>query len=333
MSDNSAAASSDNINDKPLMRTEDLVKHFAGGGEFARGAQVRALNGVSVLIRPGEVFCVVGESGCGKSTLARVIAGLHQPTSGEVWFDGERVDNLSARARRRVCRTMQMVFQNPHGSLNPRMKIGDMLNEALRFHFPGQGGRQDKIVAALEATGLSADAAHRYPHQFSGGQRQRVSIARALIVQPRFIIADEPIAALDVSVQAQILNLLADLRQARSLAYLFITHDLSVVEHFGDRVAVMYLGQVCESATAAELFRRPRHPYTQILLQAAPKIGKPLVAAKLPGEPPTPLDIPAGCPFHPRCPHAQERCRREPPTLQSAGEAQVSCHAVSEGRI
>ncbi|MGI9296461.1 MAG: ABC transporter ATP-binding protein [Gammaproteobacteria bacterium] len=320
--------------DAPLLRVRNAVKHFRGGGEFGRGAVARALNGVSLEVRAGEVFCVVGESGCGKSTLARVIVGLHSPTSGEVYFDGARMDDLPPRKRRRFRRELQMVFQNPHGSLNPRMTAGEMLEEALRFHFPKTEDRRGKIAAALEATGLSADAAARYPHQFSGGQRQRISIARALIVAPRCIVADEPIAALDVSVQAQILNLLADLRRSRRLAYLFITHDLSVVEHFGDRAAVMYAGKICEVARVAPLFARPRHPYTRVLLDAAPRIGKPFApATKRPGEPPSPLNIPSGCAFHPRCPHAAERCRREIPEPLAVGDAVVACHAVSEGRI
>ncbi|MGI9306147.1 MAG: ABC transporter ATP-binding protein [Gammaproteobacteria bacterium] len=317
----------------PLLRVKDARKHFVGGGEFSRTAVVRALNGVDLDVRESEVVCVVGESGCGKSTLARVIAGLHKPSGGEVHFDGVRIDHLSARKRRRFCRDLQMIFQNPQGALNPRMKIGAMLAEALRFHFPQERGWREKSAATLEATGLAADALERYPHQFSGGQRQRISIARALIVAPRFIIADEPVAALDISVQAQILNLLAELRRARRLAYLFITHDLAVVEHFADRAAVMYLGRVCELSPAAPLFARPRHPYTRILLDAAPAAGKPLRAAKLPGEPPTPLNIPPGCPFHPRCPHADARCRREMPLLKTAGESQTACHAVEEGRI
>ena len=308
-----------------LLRVQNAVKHFGG-----RGRTARALNGVSFEVRRGEVFCVVGESGCGKSTLARVIVGLETPDAGEVHFDGARIDNISPRNRRRLCRELQMVFQNPHGSLNPRMTAGEMLEEALRFHFPQTRDRRQKVVAALAATGLSADAAGRYPHQFSGGQRQRISIARALIVAPRFIVADEPIAALDVSVQAQILNLLIDLRRARGLAYLFITHDLSVVRYFGDRVAVMYAGRICEMSPVAEMFSRPRHPYTRMLLDAAPQIGKP-VAEKRAGEPPSPLNIPSGCAYHPRCPFASDRCRREIPTLSA--EAGVACHAVAEGRI
>ena len=316
----------------PLLEVKNAVKHFSGGS-LGRGKSAKALNDVSLSVRAGEILCVVGESGCGKSTLARVIAGLHVPTSGDVFFDGQCLTNMSNKKRRLVSRTMQMIFQNPHDSLNPRMRVGEMLTEAFAFHFPTRPNKQQEAANALIATGMSEDALERYPHQFSGGQRQRISIARALIVEPRFIIADEPIAALDVSVQAQILNLLLDLRQTRQLAYLFITHDLSVVEHFGDRAAVMYLGQICEIGDCNDMFARPRHPYTRILLDAAPKVGKTPSAAKLPGEPPSPLNMPAGCPFHPRCPHANSRCQTENPPLLAEGEYAIACHAVSEGRI
>ena len=319
---------------KILLRVENAQKHFISGGEFGRGAVVNALNGVSLSIHASEVFCVVGESGCGKSTLARLIAGLYRPSAGKIFFDNARIDHLTTKQRRQLCRAIQMIFQDPRGSLNPRMTVEQTLAEALCFHFgaPSKKQLKQKITDVLESTGLDVSAANRYPHQFSGGQQQRISIARALIVEPRFIIADEPIAALDVSVQAQILNLLADLRIAHQIAYLFITHDLSIVENFGDQVAVMYLGNIVERATAATLFSQPRHPYTRALLDAAPRIGKPL-SAKLLGEPPTPLNIPTGCSFHPRCPHANQRCHNETPTLHQVGESTIACHAVAEGRI
>lgn len=319
-----------------LLRAKNVVKHFRSGGQFGgTKAIIKALNGVSVSVSAGEVFCVVGESGCGKSTLARVIAGLHRPTSGTVHFNGTRMDNLSAAGRRPHRRAMQMIFQNPQESLNPRMTVRQTLAEALHFHFPATTASECevKMLGVLADTGLSADTLSRYPHQFSGGQRQRISIARALIVQPQCIIADEPIAALDVSVQAQILNLLSDLRDKHQLAYFFITHDLSVVEHFGHQVTVMYLGLICETGSSKTLFKKPRHPYTQTLLQAAPRIGKPLATAKLPGEPPTPLAIPSGCAFHPRCPYANKRCRDDKPKLMRLAEGTVACHAVEEGRI
>ena len=324
--------------EKPLLAVEQVEKHFVVGGEFSgQQAVVRALNGVSLSIRRGEIFCVVGESGCGKSTLARVVLGLIQPNAGKVFFDGKRVDNLPEGERRRFRRRMQMIFQNPQASLNPRMRAGQTLAEALRFHFPGLSAAEvsARVVAALEATGLDASAIPRLPHEFSGGQRQRVSIARALIVEPELVVADEPVAALDVSVQAQILNLMSDLRKARGLSYLFITHDLSVVEHFGARAAVMYLGMVCETAPCAELFASPRHPYSRTLLDSAPRLGRaPRADDEGIGEPPSPANIPSGCAFASRCPHAREKCRREIPLPISVGKNQiVACHAVAEGRI
>lgn len=313
-----------------LLSARQLVKHFGSGGQT-----LCAVNDVSLDLQPGEVLCLVGESGCGKSTLARVLIGLHAPTGGEVYFQGTRIDQLGDKQRQPFRRAIQMIFQNPYESLNPRMTIRQTLLEALRCHFPGLSAEdcRQRMETALQETGLAADALTRYPHQFSGGQRQRLSIARALIVQPQCIIADEPVAALDVSVQAQILNLLGDLRTEHRLAYLFITHDLSVVEHFADRVIVMYLGAISETASCRELFSRPRHPYTQILLQASPAIGKPLAPPQLSGEPPSPLALPAGCTFHPRCPHAGERCRREIPLLHAQGEHYTACHAVNEGRL
>ncbi len=322
---------------------------------------MRALNGVSLRVFAGEVFCVVGESGCGKSTLAQVVAGLCRPDAGEVRFGGERIDHLSEKRRRPFRRAIQMVFQNPDASLNPRMTVEQTLTEVARFHFPAlrAGAKaRERAAEVLALTGLSADALGRFPHQFSGGQRQRLSIARALIARPQFVIADEPVAALDVSVQAQILNLLGDLRREQGLAFLFISHDLSVVREFGGRVAVMYLGRVCEEASCAELFAAPRHPYTRALLAAAPAVGKALPPLRSPGEPPSPTDLPGGCYFHPRCRYAEERCRGVVPglfppptppigdgggeegssgmggTISSMGSGRtVACHAVAEGRI
>lgn len=328
--------------DKPLLQVVNLHKRFRLRGRLGQHAQtLYAVNGVSLDVAEREVFCIVGESGCGKSTLARIIAGLLPPTEGSVYFKNTRVDNLSAHARRPYRRNLQMIFQNPQESLNPRMTVRQMLEEALRFHFPNlsRDEREAQMHKAMEDTGLPADALARYPHQFSGGQRQRISIARALIVRPQCIIADEPIAALDVSVQAQILNLLADLRDEHGLAYFFITHDLSVVERFGQRVAVMYLGAVCETATAKQLFATPHHPYTRTLLDAAPRIGKPFTPAAAGGEVPSPINRPSGCLFHPRCPHANDRCRQEEPQLlphpatPDDATAAVACHAIHERRL
>ena len=321
--------------DAPLLRAENLKKCFVSGGEFsARGVSARALNGVSLSIRRGEILCLVGESGCGKSTLARVLLGLARPDSGRVYFDGMRVDDLPERRRRKFRRRMQMVFQNPQASLNPRMTAGRALSEALRFHFPNLSSSETarRVDDALRDVGMDSSAASRRPHELSGGQRQRVSIARALIVEPDLVVADEPVAALDTSVRAQILNLLLDLRASRRLSYLFITHDLSVAERFGARVAVMYLGEVCETATRDELFSSPRHPYTRALLSAAPRIGAAQTFREGIGEPPSATRPPPGCAYAPRCPLARDKCRRESPTLQNDGPARATaCHAVAEG--
>ncbi len=324
----------------PLVEVCDISKTFRTGGQFAgsKSAVIHALNGVSLRVYPAEVFCVVGESGCGKSTLAQVIAGLHRPDSGEVLLDGKRIDNLSEKARRPHRRAVQMIFQNPDASLNPRMTVKQTLTEVARFHFPQKTPAEalDDAAEALADTGLSADALPKYPHQFSGGQRQRLSIARALIAKPRFVIADEPVAALDVSVQAQILNLLGELRARQQLAFLFISHDLSVVRAFGDRAAVMYLGRVCEESPCDELFSAPRHPYSKTLLAAAPAIGKPLPqAASSTKEQPSPDDLPSGCFFHPRCPNAAANCQMPPPPKlqQITPTRKAACHAITEGRI
>ncbi len=298
---------------------------------------VKAINGVDLDMERGEALCIVGESGCGKSTVARVIMGLLDPTAGRVFFDGKRIDTLSAAERLPFRRRMQMIFQNPYASLNPRMTVQQMLEEPVRFHHGAltPAERIEKVHQTMASVGIDPSWSDRYPHEFSGGQRQRISIARALSVDPEFLVADEPISALDVSIQAQVLNLLMQARRERGLTYLFITHDLSVVEHFGSRVAVMYLGRVCELAGVRELFERPRHPYTQALLSAIPRLDARRPGhIRLIGEVTTPIDLPTGCLFHPRCRHADERCRREAPPLVDTGErGSVACHGVSEGRL
>ncbi len=328
--------------DLPLVRVTNLHKHFALASNFFSRSRpvVHALNGVSISIRKGEAFCLVGESGCGKTTLGRTVIGLEKPTDGEVFYTGERVDTLGDSERKPFRRRMQMIFQNPYGSLNPRMTVQQILEEPLRFHQPDLTAVQVRETVHDVMTSVGNDPAWgaRYPHEFSGGQRQRISIARALMVDPEFIIADEPISALDVSIQAQVLNVLMEAQAQRGLTYLFITHDLSVVEHFGTRVAVMYLGTVCELARAETLFASPRHPYTQLLLSAIPKMdGRAFSHERVPGEVPSPVNLPTGCVFHGRCPHANARCRAEVPNAVSAGTdgegAQVACHAVEEGRI
>lgn len=325
---------STNTSPAPLVEVCDVVKTFRTGGQFGgrNSVNIHALNGVSLRVYPSEVFCIVGESGCGKSTLAQIIAGLHKPDKGKVLLNGERIDNTNTKSRRRA---VQMIFQNPDASLNPRMTIKQMLTEVVRFHFPHLTAKAalEEAAQALNDTGLSADALPRYPHQFSGGQRQRLSIARALIAKPQFVIADEPVAALDVSVQAQILNLLGELRAKQGLAFLFISHDLSVVRAFGDRAAVMYLGAICEQATCGELFQSPRHPYSKMLLSAAPAIGKPLPSMTS-GEQPSPSNMPPGCPFHPRCPNAAQSCQTSPPPLTPITQnRKAACYAITEGRI
>jgi len=291
---------------------------------------LHALNTVDIAIRPGESFCVVGESGCGKTTLGRAIIGLLKPTAGEVLFNGQRIDTMDEATRKPIRRDMQMVFQNPYASLNPRRNVYETLAEPVRHLMPEKTGAQirEQVEEVLAATGCDASWQRKLPHEFSGGQRQRIAIARALVTNPAFIVADEPISALDVSIQAQILNLLSDLQAERGLTYLFITHDLSVVEHFGTRVAVMYLGRVMELAETETLFDSPRHPYSQLLLDAIPKIeGGSFETLREPGELPDPVNMPPGCPFAPRCPIAEARCRAERPELRElANGTQAACH-------
>lgn len=333
----------------PLVEVNELVRHFDVSGGFLEQLKLRdgrlrrirktikALNGVSLSIRRGEALCLVGESGCGKTTAGRTIMGLLPPTSGSVAYDGQRIDNLPRMQRMPYRRRMQMIFQNPYASLNPRKTVAATLLEPARFHFPdtSQAEQLQRVAAVMESVGVDAAWGARYPHEFSGGQRQRISIARALMVDPEFIVADEPISALDVSIQAQVLNLLMEAQRQRGLTYLFITHDLSVVEHFATRVAVMYLGKICELGTSQEVFSSPRHPYTRALLSAIPKIGKPRSShIKLKGEVPTPMRLPDGCVFHSRCPHAEEQCRQQTPALKAdAGGSAVACHGAAEGRL
>lgn len=307
----------------PLLRVRNLTKHFPirrGLLQRVSGA-VKAVDGVSFDIAPGETLALVGESGCGKTTTGRAILRLVEPTSGEVSFDGTDVLALRGETLRRLRRRMQIVFQDPFGSLNPRMTVGDAIKEGLIVHNLARGAEADKRVSQLlDEVGLRAEYADRYPHEFSGGQRQRIGIARALAVQPEFIVCDEPVSALDVSVQAQVVNLLRDLQKERGLAYLFIAHDLAVVAHMADRVAVMYLGRIVELAPRAALFASPRMPYTKALLSAVP-VPDPTSNRQrilLPGEPPSPANPPSGCVFHPRCPHPAKdaACARIVPMLE-----------------
>jgi peptide/nickel transport system ATP-binding protein len=316
----------------PLVEVSDLRKHFPVGRElFGRPrAFVRAVDGVSLDIYAGETLGLVGESGCGKSTLGRLILRLIEPTGGDVRFDGRSLLHLRPRDLRAVRRAMQIIFQDPYGSLNPRMRVSSIVGEGLAIHRVGTSAqRRERVRSLLDLVGLPPDAAARFPHEFSGGQRQRIGIARALAVEPRFVVADEAVSALDVSIQAQILNLLQDLKQRLGLTLLFISHDLRVVEHLSDRVAIMYLGKIVEIGSRDEVYAEPRHPYTRALLAAVP-VPDPRRRAERPplgGDVPSPLSPPPGCAFHPRCPYAEELCRRVTPPLEAgrSGRA-VACH-------
>jgi oligopeptide transport system ATP-binding protein len=307
---------------RTLMATEDIGKYFpVATGWFGSGRRfLRAVDGVSLRVRRGETTGLVGESGCGKSTLGRLMLRLLDPTFGRVVFDGRDVTRHTQRELRPLRRRMQIIFQDPYSSLNPRMTVREIVGEAIRIHKLARtrADEEARIVELLEHVGMRPDAMHRYPHEFSGGQRQRIGIARALAVQPEFIVCDEPISALDVSIQAQIVNLLVELQERLGLAYLFVSHDLKIVEHVSHRVAVMYLGKIVEQAPADVLYAEPRHPYTRALLAAAPQADpqRKRVRLVLQGDVPSPIDPPGGCAFHPRCPRiVKGTCETEVPSL------------------
>ncbi len=316
---------------EPLLEVRGLRKYFpVGGGMFERPRMVRAVDGVDLVVPAAKTLGLVGESGCGKSTLGRLILRLIEADEGEIRFEGRDVRALGRSELRPLRRRMQIIFQDPYASLNPRMTIGETIGEGLLIHrICAPDERERRVAELLETVGLRPEHAGRYPHEFSGGQRQRIGIARALALEPRLIVADEPVSSLDVSVQAQILNLLLELQKSLGIAYLFISHDLRVVRHLSDEVAVMYLGRIVERGDADALYENPQHPYTEALLSAVPTPDPAPLRSRivLSGDVPSPIDPPKGCPFHPRCPKAVDRCSSERPLLREVRSSHDSaCH-------
>ncbi|MDX2321658.1 MAG: peptide ABC transporter ATP-binding protein [Moritella sp.] len=322
---------------QPLLKAVDLKKHYQVSQGFRKpDATVKALDGVSFTLDAGKTLAIVGESGCGKSTLGRLLTMIEIPTHGEIDFQGQDLLTMDKATFKTLRQKIQIVFQNPYGSLNPRKKVGQILEEPLEINTKlTKAQRKEKSMAIMAKVGLKTEHYDRYPHMFSGGQRQRIAIARGLMLDPNVVVADEPVSALDVSVQAQVLNLMMDLQDELNLSYVFISHDLSVVEHIANDVIVMYLGRVVEHTTKEELFANPRHPYTQALLSSTPQLNPAhrRERIKLVGELPSPLDPPKGCAFHARCQFANERCNVEQPKLAEYGKSLIACHAVEEQRI
>ncbi|NBR38846.1 MAG: ATP-binding cassette domain-containing protein [Alphaproteobacteria bacterium] len=317
----------------PLLQLNDIKVHFAVRGEARRqGLSVKAVDGVSCQLQPGETLGVVGESGCGKSTLARTLLKLVPLTAGQILWQGKNIDTFSAREMQALRRDVRMIFQDPYASLNPRMTVGEQIGEPLVLFHPEQsaGIRQQQVAEMMQRVGLRPDLANRYPHEFSGGQCQRANIARALVGQPKLLICDESVSALDVSIQAQVINLIDDLQKADGISIVFIAHDLSVVQHISDRVAVMYLGKIMEIAKTEDLFSAPHHPYTTALLSAVPQPDPRSERSReriiLKGDLPSPINPPAGCVFNTRCWKAQDICRTKIPELLTVGKSQVACH-------
>lgn len=320
-----------------VLQATDLKKHYAVSQGFLQPkASVKALDGVSFTLHAGKTLAVVGESGCGKSTLAKLLTLIETPTEGSLHFDGEFKDVHQPMVVKGLRKQIQIIFQNPYGSLNPRKKIGSILEEPLLINTDlSAAERKENALQMLQKVGLRPEHYSRYPHMFSGGQRQRIAIARGLMLNPKVLIADEPVSALDVSVQAQVLNLLMDLQDELKLAYIFISHDLSIVEHIADNVLVMYLGKVVEYADKETLFKAPKHPYTRALLSSTPRIRpeQRIERIQLKGEMPSPINPPTGCAFHTRCQFVKDRCKNETPELITTDGAQIACHAVQEERL
>jgi oligopeptide/dipeptide ABC transporter ATP-binding protein len=323
------------VNGSPLLQVDRLVKHYVRepgvvGRLFGRHeTRIQALNGVSLHIARGETLGLIGESGCGKTTLGRTVLRLLEPTAGRVMFDGTEVTGLPTGALKALRRRMQIVFQNPYASLNPRRTVRDIVGQPLRLHGLARGQElRDRVAAMLENVGLSTAHLDRYPHQFSGGQRQRIGIARALVLNPDFLVCDEVVSALDVSIQAQVIDLLRKLRRELGLTYLFIAHDIAVIGHISDRVAVMYLGEIVETGPTRAVLQTPLHPYTKALVSAVPRLHQAARQARirLQGDPPSPLAPPGGCKFHTRCAIATEQCRTTPPAIRTLQGRQVACH-------
>ncbi len=319
-------------NSENILEVNNLKKYFQlAAGFFGKYSILKAVDDISFSIKRGETLGLVGESGCGKTTVGRTLLRLYEPTAGEILFDNEDIVTASASKMRQIRRNMQMIFQDPYASLNPRMTVSDIIGEPLDIHGLAKGkARKDRVHDLLHLVGLNAEHATRYPHEFSGGQRQRIGVARALAVEPEFIICDEPISALDVSIQAQVINLLDELQETLGLTYLFIAHDLAMVKHISNRIAVMYLGKIVEIADSDELFANPLHPYTKALLSAIP-VPDPEIAMKrkriiLEGDVPSPINPPAGCRFRTRCREAKEICAQQEPVFKGNSRHQVACH-------
>ena len=320
------------MEETPILKVEGLKTYFpVGGGLFGKKQVVKAVNDVSFEVMEHETFGLVGESGCGKSTLGRTLVKIYEPTEGKIEFMGKDITKLNGSEMQDFRRNVQMIFQDPYASLNPRMTVGEIIREPMEIHNIGTPKERDeKVASLLETVGLKPDHVRRYPHEFSGGQRQRISIARTLALDPKFIVCDEPISALDVSIQAQIINLLERIQRERGISYLFIAHDLGAVKHISNRIGAMYLGSLVEIGTSDDLYHHPLHPYTQALLASIPipdpKRMRERKKEEINGEIPSPLDIPSGCPFRTRCPYATERCAQEKPQLRQVGNSKVACH-------